>query len=279
MRTAVVVGCGVIGTSAALALRRRGVRVRLADRDPGAVDAAVLRGAGSRLRDGAPPADLVIVATPPGAVPAAVRQARARGLGRWLTDVASAKGWIAGQLDDPGFVPGHPMAGRELSGPQAARADLFTGRTWALCPGPGTDPGAVAAVREAVALCGARPVVLDAAAHDAIAAEVSHAPHLVAAAVAARFADADPQTLALTGQGVRDATRIASGSPALWRDILQQNADAVAAVLDSVAADLAAAAAALRGTATGPALTDLLVRGEHGRSRLLAAATECDHAA
>jgi prephenate dehydrogenase len=164
------------------------------------------------------------------------------------------------------------MAGHELSGPGAARADLFAGRPWALCPHPAAPQGAVRTVAALVALCGARTRTLPAEAHDRIVAEVSHAPHLVSAAIAARFAHADETTLALMGRGLRDTTRIATGAPGLWCDILEQNADSIAEVLDAVVRDLREAARALRSrdTAATGVLTDLLTRGNLGRAAIVA---------
>lgn len=276
-----VLGCGVIGTSVALALRQSGVRVSLYDRDAGALSEAVDMGAGAPLADGDPRSDIVVIATPPSGVVAALRDAQARGLGVVYTDVASAKAQILADAESAGcdlttFVPGHPMAGRELSGPAAARADLFTGRQWALCPTPATPPGQVAAVAELVALCGGAPLVLAPDVHDRVVAAASHAPHLVSSALAARFAGADETLLSLVGQGLRDVTRIATGAPDLWCDILEQNADPVAAVLEEVARDLAEAASALRGSGrvrTG-VLTDLLTRGNRGRAHIVDAAPD-----
>src|SRR6202012_1191627 len=106
------------------------------------------------------------------------------------------------------YVPGHPLAGRERSGPAAARADLFLGRTWALCPAPEPSPAAVAAVTALAAACGAEPVVTDAATHDHWVALISHAPHVVAAALAAQLAapTVPAGALELAGQGLRGAT-------------------------------------------------------------------------
>ncbi|WP_143737948.1 prephenate dehydrogenase/arogenate dehydrogenase family protein, partial [Microbispora sp. GKU 823] len=239
-------------------------------------------GAGLPHRPGDPAADVVVVATPPSAVPRVLRDAQARGLGAVYTDVASTKGRLLAEAEAAGcdlatYVPGHPLAGGESSGPAAARGSLFAGRSWALCPHPATSPKTLAAVAELVRLCGAEAVLLPATAHDRVAAAVSHAPHLVSSALAARFADADETTLSLVGQGLRDVTRIAGGASGLWRDILEQNADAVATVLEQLVEDLAMAAAALRGRGgaagdppTDP-LTDLLVRGNRGRELIVRA--------
>jgi prephenate dehydrogenase len=234
----------------ALALREHGVSVWLADTDPEAARLAASLGAGELLPDDAPRADVAVIAVPPGAVAATLAAAQARGskgLAACYTDVASVKQLPLTQAralgcDLTSFVPGHPLAGREKHGPAAARADLFLGRTWALCPAPETSEQAVATITTLVRTCGAVPVRADAAAHDRWVALVSHAPHLVAAAMAARLEAAPAEALDLAGQGLRDVTRIAAGDTGLWTQILAANAGPVAEVLAAVAADLADAA-------------------------------------
>jgi prephenate dehydrogenase len=248
MRVAVI-GTGLIGTSVALALREQGVSVWLADTDPEAARLAVNLGAGESLPQTAT-ADVAVIAVPPAAVAATLAAAQARGskgLAACYTDVASVKQLPVTQAralgcDLTSFVPGHPLAGREKHGPAAARADLFLGRTWALCPAPETSEQAVATITTLVRTCGAVPVRADAAAHDRWVALVSHAPHLVAAAMAARLEAAPAEALDLAGQGLRDVTRIAAGDTGLWTQILAANAGPVAEVLAAVAADLADAA-------------------------------------
>ena len=257
-RQVVVIGAGLIGTSAALALRRGGTGVWLWDRDPAAAALAADLGAGQVLDtlDGpAPdPPDLALLAVPPAEVAAVLARAQRAGLARWYTDVASVKALPLARAREAGcdisrYVPGHPLAGRERSGPAAARADLFLGRAWALCPAPETSAAAIAAVTAMVTACGAEPVVTDAATHDRWVALVSHAPHVVAAAMAAQLGrpSVPPEALALAGQGLRDATRIAVGDVDLWTQILTGNAAPVAAVLAEVAAGLADAARVLAG--------------------------------
>jgi prephenate dehydrogenase len=277
----VVVGTGLIGTSVALALRDRGAAVWLADADPAAARLAADIGAGTELPDGGPPggpADLVVLAMPPEAVAPALAAAQARGLGRWYTDVASVKELPLARARELGcdlaaFAGGHPLSGRERSGPAAARADLFLGRPWAICPLPETAPGAVAAVDGLARACGAQPVRMPAADHDRWVALVSHAPHAAAAAMAARLEHAPPGALDLAGQGLRDVTRIAAGDTGLWTQILAANAAHSSEVLAALAADLAAAADALARIAQGDEeavkhLAGLLERGGAGVARI-----------
>jgi len=269
-----VIGTGLIGTSVALALREQGAGVWLADEDPEVVRLAINLGAGEPLPETTQgvPADVAVIAVPPSAVAATLAAAQARRLAASYTDVASVKQLPVTQAralgcDMVSYVPGHPLAGREKHGPAAARADLFLGRTWALCPAAETCEQAVAAVTTLVRTCGAVPVRADAAAHDRWVALISHAPHLVAAAMAARLEAAPPEALDLAGQGLRDVTRIAAGDTGLWTQILAANAEPVAEVLAAVAADLAEAARML--TDGDPkSVATLLELGQTGVARI-----------
>jgi prephenate dehydrogenase len=287
--SAVVIGTGLIGTSVALALRSRGVAVWLADADPAAARLAADIGAGEVLPDDAErppggPADIAVLAVPPAAVAATLAAAQARGLARWYTDVASVKSQPLAEAAGLGcelgaFVPGHPLAGRERSGPAAARADLFLGRPWVVCHGAGIPGAGVAAVAGLARACGAEPVLADPAEHDAWVALVSHAPHVVSAAMAARLTEAQDGALAVAGQGLRDVTRIAAGDSRLWLQILAANAAPAADVLAAVGADLITVAEELAEAARGGAgaggpapelklLAALLEQGAAGVARL-----------
>jgi prephenate dehydrogenase len=262
--TAVVIGTGLIGTSVALALRAQGSIVWLADADPAAARLAAEMGAGSLLPADGPDggqADIAVLAVPPGAVAAELAAAQQRDLARCYTDVASVKELPLRAATELGcdlrsYVPGHPLSGRERSGPAAARADLFLGRPWVICPLPANGPDAVALVTGLSRACGAQPVQVSAAEHDQWVALVSHAPHLVAAAMAARLEHAAPGALALAGQGLRDVTRIAAGDPGMWLQIVTANAGRAGQVIREVAAELEHAAAALDQAAAAGAQPD-----------------------
>ncbi|MEU8579720.1 prephenate dehydrogenase [Streptomyces abikoensis] len=281
MRTALVIGTGLIGTSAALALAARGVRVHLMDHDPAQARTAAARGAGTdQAPDG--PVDLAIVAVPPAHVAATLDEAIRGGLARAYLDVASVKGGPRRELealgcDLSGYLGTHPMAGRERSGPMAAIADLFEGRPWVLTPTRETDTEVLNLALELVALCRAVPVVMDADAHDRAVALVSHTPQLISSMVAARLRGADDTAVRLCGQGIRDVTRIAASDPRMWLDILSANPGPVADVLAGVAADLDETVRALRALesadedkrAGGVAgIEDVLRRGNDGRARV-----------
>jgi prephenate dehydrogenase len=286
-----VQGTGLIGTSVALALRDKGTEVWLSDADPATAKLAADLGAGTvvpDLRDAKGIADIAVLAMPPAVVGRELARAQECAVADVYTDVASVKVLPVSHARDLGcdlesYVPAHPLAGRERHGPAAAQADLFLGRTWALCPLPETAPGALDAVTGLAVACGADPVVTDPATHDSWVALVSHAPHLVAVAMAARLAPSavPADALKLAGQGLRDVTRIAAGDSALWTQILTANAGPVAEVVAAVAEDLAAAARLLAGLpAETPAagmpsteaatagVTSLLDRGQAGTGRI-----------
>ncbi|MDH2392864.1 MULTISPECIES: prephenate dehydrogenase [Streptomyces] len=281
MRTALVIGTGLIGTSAALALAGRGVAVHLVDHDPERARTAAALGAGT---DDPPEGrvDLAIVAVPPAHVAGALADAMRGGVARGYLDVASVKGGPRRELealglDLSGYIGTHPMAGKERSGPLAATADLFEGRPWVLTPTRETDTEVLNLALEVVALCRAVPVVMDADAHDRAVALVSHTPQLISSMVAARLEEADDTAVRLCGQGIRDVTRIAASDPRMWVEILTANPGPVADVLAGVAADLGETVQALRalqssdeskrqGGAEG--IEDVLRRGNAGRSRV-----------
>ena len=285
MKTAVVLGTGLIGTSVALALSRHGVLMLLEDRDPDAARTAASLGAGTVLVPEGPeePVDLAILAVPPAHVARTLGEAQARGLARSYTDVCSVKAGpvaeaLALGLDTTTYIGGHPLAGREKSGPLAARADLFEGRPWVLTPAADTRRDVLNRALELVSLCGAIPVVMDPVEHDRAVALISHAPHLVSVLMAARLEHASEGAARIAGQGVRDVTRIAAGDPVLWGEILTANAGAVADVLEDYAGDLAAVIGSLRALAKEPAgppgegaaddLADRLRRGNAGQARI-----------
>jgi prephenate dehydrogenase len=277
-RRVLVAGTGLIGTSIALALRAKGADVWLSDADEATAKLAADLGAGivvPDLRDAKGIADVAVLAMPPAVVGQMLGHAQECAVAEWYTDVASVKALPVAQAREVGcdletYVPSHPLAGRERHGPAAAQADLFLGRTWALCPLPETSAAAVAAVTSLAVACGAIPVMTDPETHDRWVALVSHAPHLVAVAMAARLAPSSvpADALGLAGQGLRDVTRIAAGDSALWTQILTANAGPVAQVIAAVAEDLAAVARELAGESSKSDVAGLLDRGRAGVARI-----------
>lgn len=281
MRTALVIGTGLIGTSAALALSQRGVVVHLADHDPEQARTAAALGAGT---DEAPegPVDLAIVAAPPAHVADVLADAMRRGAARGYIDVASVKGGPRRELEARGpdlssYLGTHPMSGREKSGPLAASGDLFEGRPWVLTPTRDTDTEVLNLALELVSHCRAVPVVMDADAHDRAVALVSHMPHLVSSMVAARLEHAEEAAVRLCGQGIRDVTRIAASDPRMWIDILSANPGPVADLLTDVAGDLEETVRALRALQSSDedkrqegstGIQDVLRRGNAGQVRV-----------
>jgi prephenate dehydrogenase len=182
-------------------------------------------------------AQLVVLAAPPTAT-LGLLDRLAGGLapvldgGAVVTDVASTKGAIVAAAAGHGlrFVGGHPMAGRETSGYAASSADLFAGRPWVVVPSDPADRPAIVAVETLAVACGAHPVRLDAAAHDAAVAAISHLPLVLAAALAEAVTGAAdwPSARSLAATGWRDMTRLARGDEAMGAGIAVTNAPALA---------------------------------------------------
>lgn len=269
-----IVGTGLIGTSIALSLRRAEVEVVLEDTNVSALQEAVYRGAGSVLTDQQP--SLVVVAVPPDAAAQSLAQACTRFPHATVTDTTSVKGHILDQAlllgaDPQRLVGGHPMAGREVSGPAAARADLLDDRLWIITPSGHEGQEHVARVRRLIDTCGARVTEMDAAEHDAAVALVSHTPQIMASTLASVLVDEPAERLAIAGQGMADTTRIAASNAELWVQILRANAGPVAGVLREVLNRLQNAAEALEGGYQAGDIAPvarILEEGREGQSRL-----------
>ncbi len=244
-RVAAVVGLGLIGGSLGLRLREIGVRVLGVDSDPDALALAAHRGAidaGSTDLDCVGEADLVIVATPidqvAATVIAAARRTRRDAL---ITDVGSVKAPIVEAVEaalpaGARFVGGHPMAGSEGQGMAAADAGLLDGRPFILTPTARTVPEAVATMQTIVARLGMRPVLLDPAAHDEMAAQISHLPYLVSLALCRAVAG---DARAIAGPAYAAMTRVASSPSQMWAAICQANRAAILRALTRYEIELA----------------------------------------
>jgi prephenate dehydrogenase len=252
MRLAII-GVGLVGGSLALGLRRAKAVDRIvglgrsAENMAAALDMGVVDHVASDLAQAVQEADLVFVAVPVGQV-AGVMKRIAPHLSKQtiVTDAGSTKQDVVetarahlGQAFSR-FVPGHPIAGAELSGAGAAKADLFWGKQVVLTPAAETDPDAVARVRALWQACGAWVTEMTPAAHDEAFAAVSHLPHLLAFALVDMLAsrpDADA-LLSFAGGGFRDFTRIAASSPEMWRDICMANRHALLGELKGFQSEL-----------------------------------------
>lgn len=268
MRRATVVGTGLIGGSIGLALRRRGWHVTGLDQDESTAARALELGALDAVgRD--PDAEITFLATPVRAVADVAREALSVGTGL-VTDVGSVKASIVDAVADSRFIGGHPMAGSEQDGIDAADADLFAGAVWVLTPTSSTDDDAFARLRSVITELGADVVALAPEHHDALVAVVSHVPHLTAASLM-RLAD-DRSTehralLRLAAGGFRDMTRIASGHPGIWPDICAENRIAIVDVLDGLLASLTEVRAIVA-DADRPGLLTMLEQARTARANL-----------
>jgi prephenate dehydrogenase len=229
----VIAGLGLIGGSLARDLTRLGWHVTGVDRAPvrrrarraGAIAAS--RGSLDAALSGA---ELLVIAAPPRASLALLRQAARVAPGLSVTDVVSVKRPIcleARRQGLEGFVGGHPLAGSEAGGFGASREGLFQGRRWALCPLPSTHPGAQRRVRGLVSAVGARPEIVDPSRHDRAVAALSHLPQLVAWALVETSKSLPVAERRLAGPAFAGMTRLARSPRSLWREILAANRDEV----------------------------------------------------
>jgi prephenate dehydrogenase len=280
LRKLAVIGVGLIGGSFALGLRRAGFAGTTAgfDRDRGALEGAVALHAIDEIAESVSEAtrgaDLVVVAVPVRAAgPVLHDVGLALDAKAVVTDVGSTKAEVVEiarqELRDAfvRFVPGHPIAGRETSGIEAATPDLFKGARVVLTPTAETEPMAVDFVRSAWEAVGARVSSLAASDHDRIFAAVSHLPHLLSFALVSEIASRrDAEALfSFAAGGFRDFTRIAASSPEMWRDISLQNRAALLAELDRYAVRLTIFRELIE-KGDGPALERLMAEARSART-------------
>jgi cyclohexadieny/prephenate dehydrogenase len=257
-----LIGVGLIGSSMAHAMRRSGAAKHIA----GYSRSAESRAAAARIGfcdslhdtpiDAARDADLVVLCLPVGAFgEAAAAIAPVLKPGAILTDVGSVK---AAVVRDAGphvpehahFIPGHPIAGTEQSGPEAGFATLFDGRWCILTPVPGTDEAAVSRLSQFWTELGARVEIMDPKHHDLVLAITSHLPHLIAYNIVGTAQDladvTDSEVIKYSAGGFRDFTRIAASDPTMWRDVFLNNREAVLEMLQRFTEDLTALQRAIR---------------------------------
>jgi cyclohexadieny/prephenate dehydrogenase len=251
-----IIGVGLIGSSIARAAHKRGAvrRIVVADRSPEIVSRAEALALGDEttidLKRAVRNADCVILCAPVGA-----NEAIGRAIGPALkdgaivSDVGSVKGAVISALEPvlpahARLVPAHPVAGTELSGPDAGFSALFINRWCILTPPEGADPKAVEAVRTFWEALGSNVEIMNAAHHDLVLAITSHVPHLIAYNIVGTAADLEEVTrsevIKFSAGGFRDFTRIAASDPTMWRDVFLYNKDAVLEMLGRFNEDLTA---------------------------------------
>lgn len=277
-----IVGTGLLGTSIGLGLRAAGVEVLLTDPSPSAQAVAEDIGAGRSLTADHQPGT-VIVAAPPDVTGDEIINALQRWPEAVVLDIASVKTAIANHLaeaisdgritsqDAQRYIGTHPMAGRERSGPVAARGELFTAAPWVLCKTPATPQYVIDVASDVARLLGATIYHMSAEEHDAAVAQISHLPQIAASLLASRLQDTSAQALQLAGNGLRDTTRIAASDASLWVQILTANADQILPELYGMKADLDRLINTLNAPyATGSRLdvAQLMDEGNRGQARI-----------
>lgn len=270
-----IVGSGLLGASIGLALRSKGVDTIMDDVSPGALSLAIDYGAG-RASDPTDAPGLIVVAVPPDQTAGVVARELAAFPDALVTDVASVKGLPLAQLRAAGadisrYVGSHPLAGRERGGAISARADLFVGRPWVIATGNDETTAMVGIIEDLVLDLDAIPMLMTAEEHDQSVALVSHVPQVISTLLAKQLSQGSERSLSLTGQGLRDTTRIAGSDPQLWVQILSANSDTIVNILKSFWNDLGEVISTLeQPSAQGSkrAIAETLAAGNTGVARL-----------
>jgi cyclohexadieny/prephenate dehydrogenase len=279
-----IIGLGLIGSSIAHAARRGGLAKEISGHDasPDVLDRAGKIGFCDTLHadigDCVEGAQLVILCTPVGAYKQVAEQiAPSLAKGAILSDVGSVKGAVIRDVgpfvpQDVHFIPAHPIAGTEFSGPEAGFASLFDGRWTILTPGPRSDKQAVARLKAFWQGLGSQVDVMEWSHHDLVLAITSHLPHLIAYNIVGTAHDLEKVTegevIKYSASGFRDFTRIAASDPTMWRDIFLNNRDAVLEVLGRFNEDLAVLQRAVR-NGDGQFLFDFFTRNRAIRKAII----------
>jgi cyclohexadieny/prephenate dehydrogenase len=279
-----IIGLGLIGSSIAHATRRGGLAKEISGHDasPDVLDRAGTIGFCDTLHadigDCVEDAQLVILCAPVGAYKAIAEEiAPHLSKGAILSDVGSVKGAVIRDVgpfvpQDVHFIPAHPIAGTEYSGPDAGFASLFDGRWAILTPGPRTDKQAVEKLKAFWQGLGSQVDVMDWSHHDLVLAITSHLPHLIAYNIVGTAHDLEKVTegevIKYSASGFRDFTRIAASDPTMWRDVFLNNRDAVLEVLGRFNEDLAVLQRAVR-NGDGQFLFDFFTRNRAIRKAII----------
>ena len=238
-----IVGSGLIGTSIGLALSNKNIHVLMSDAEASAASMAQSLVDPGRVFSAGHSFDVVVIATPPSAfTDVLIREVLLNPLSTFV-DIFSIKTKPEVEVEafqglPQRFVGTHPMAGREVSGAQSARGDLFVGRTWILCPTVSSSEQSQSIATELILLCQGLPLVMSAAEHDRAMALVSHAPQVIASVISAQLIGGDAKWHNLIGQGFKDLTRIADSDASLWKEILSENSENISKVIKEIRLEL-----------------------------------------
>ena len=284
-----LIGIGLIGSSIARVARRENLARSIVCASPReqtrakALELGIVEAAFADPAEAAKGADLVMICTPIGAYgEVAARLAPALKPGATLSDVGSVKQAVirdVGPLVPEGvhFIPGHPVAGTEYSGPEAGFPDLFRDRWCILTPPPGVNAAALERLNRFWTLAGSKVEVMEASHHDLVLAITSHVPHLIAYNIVGTADDLQTVTksevIKYSAGGFRDFTRIAASDPTMWRDVFLNNREAVLEMLGRFTEDLIALQRSIR-WGDGQALFDLFTRTRAVRRAIIDAGQE-----
>ncbi|MBU3733989.1 MAG: prephenate dehydrogenase [Candidatus Planktophila sp.] len=259
-----IVGSGLIGTSIGLALVQSGIQVEMVDSDSANQALAMDLIGGAQVSD----PELVIFAVPSSRLPLVIQDEFELNPNSTFMDVGSVKNDVVLEVEtisglSTRFVPTHPMAGREIGGAGAARADLFQGRSWIVTPSADLKAESRQIVDELIDLLGATSIELTPRDHDRAVAKISHMPQIAASLLAKQLVGTPPEWMDLAGQGLRDTTRIAGSDESLWKEIIYSNREELRSLLINLQNDLHTMINSLDNPAQ---IAELIASGRTGKS-------------
>ena len=255
-----------MGTSIALGLAGQKIKVQMVDSSD--LNVSLAQDLVGESFSGL--ADIVIFAIPGSQLPLVIKREFELNPQATFMDIGSVKTKPQHEIEGfplliPRFCGTHPMAGREIGGPEAARADLFDGRAWIYTPSQETEPKCVSMVTGLISSLGATPIRMEIAEHDAAVALISHLPQISASLLAKQLLDGRSEWMSLAGQGLKDATRIAASDPNLWGEIISANRQEIRPLLVELERDLHQL---IVGLDEEEIVSSLIAEGQRGRERI-----------
>lgn len=264
-----IIGCGLIGTSMALRLKEDGFSLILSDTNKSNLDlASDLLG----IKEISNKPALILIAVPPEQVFEVAKAEFLANPSAIFIDVSGIKSKLINNIEgfpelSRNYVSVHPMAGREMSGPESARSDLFKSRAWIISETVDSSPEAISTARELGSLMGSTIYEVDAKTHDAVIASISHLPQILSSALGSSLKEVEVGKLNLAGQGLRDVSRLAESDPELWSSLLVGNSEEILPKISEVINRLSNLATALQ-IGDRSSVIEFLESGREGRNRI-----------
>ena len=263
-----IVGAGLIGTSIGLCLKSAGIKVEMMDLDSNSAQLAQDLVKSTPISE----PDLIVVAVPISANRKVVIEQLNANPNSIVCDLASVKSDLLVKVEElsdnaENFISLHPMAGRELSGAQSARADLFIGRAWVLIAGSKSSKRAKLVADAFIEICGGSSYQMSSTEHDLTVAKLSHLPQILSSSLAASLLEVSEDNLNISGQGIRDLTRLANSDSKLWSEIFLANQSSLTPALEKLISNLQGVQESLVSNKKEE-IEDFLKKGRKGKEKI-----------